>query len=173
MLAGLEKSVLGLFQSPYFPLAPDDIQANVTFTELDSGSVNVGSDYKVYANPHPHPNGALSFMIEMGDKRIAFITDIEHTKGDLVQSVVDMSKNADILIHDSHFTPADLPEHKTWGHSSWEECTAVAKMAGVKQLYLFHFSPNYSDKQVDAMTKEAQADFPHTAAAYQGLEVEL
>ena len=169
----LEKSVLGLFQSPYFPLNPDDIQAEINFKELDTGSVKLSEDVTMFSNPHPHPNGALGYRLEMGAQSVVFITDIEHTKDNLVESVVNLSRDADILIHDSHFSAEELPAHKTWGHSSWETCTAIANEAGVKQLYLFHFSPNYSDDDVNAMVDRARADFANTAAAHQGLSVTL
>ena len=171
--ASLEKLVLGLFQPPYFPLTPEDIEAHVSFTEIDTGSVKIGDNVTVFSNPHPHPNGALGYRLEIGERSVVFITDIEHSKGNLVESVVELSQGADILIHDSHFTPEDLPEHKTWGHSSWEECTALANQAGVKQLYLFHFSPNYSDDDIYAIEKRARKEFANTSAAHQGLTVEL
>ena len=169
----LEKSVLGLFKSPYFPLTPDDIEAKVTFTELDTGSVKIGENITLFSNPHPHPNGALGYRLEMGAQSIVFITDIEHTKDNLVESVLELCQDADILIHDSHFSAEDLPAHASWGHSSWQEGTAVANQSGVKQLYLFHFSPNYSDDDIYAIVEQARADFANTAAAYQGLSVTL
>ena len=169
----LEKSVWGLFQSPYFPLAPDDIEANITFTELNTGVQSITDTYSVASSPHPHPNGALSYRLNLGERSLAFITDIEHTKDHLVPAVVEICKDVDILIHDSHFTPEDLPEHNSWGHSSWQEATAVASRSGAKKLFLFHFSPNYSDEDVYAMEKRARQEFPNTVAAYQGLIEEI
>ena len=169
----LEEAVWGLFQPPYFPLAPDDIQAQLTFTELNTGVQSIADGYTVSSSPHPHPNGALSYRLNMGDCSLAFITDIEHTKDDLVPAVLEICKDVDILIHDSHFTAEDLHNHPSWGHSSWQECTAVASQSGAKKLFLFHFSPDYSDDQVYAMEKLARQEFSNTVAAYQGLTEEL
>jgi ribonuclease Z len=169
----LEKSILGLFQSPYFPLGPEDIEAKLTFTELNTGQTTFGNGYTMASSPHPHPNGALSYRLTLGNRHIVFITDIEHTKDKLSSAAVEISKDADILIHDAHFTVEDLPAHRSWGHSSWEAGTQVAKLAGAQSVYLFHFSPDYSDEDIDAMERAAQADFANTFASHQGLTVEI
>lgn len=167
----LERTIQGLFTSPYFPLEPDDIKAQVTFVELEKGRHEFAHGLVVECAPHPHPNGAMSYRIEADNFAVAYITDIEHTKGKLVKSVIELSRGADALIHDSHFHREDLPLHRSWGHSSWEECTEVALQAKVKKLFLFHFSPNYSDYDVFDMEQRARKVFPDTIAAYQGLTV--
>jgi phosphoribosyl 1,2-cyclic phosphodiesterase len=169
----LDKAVLGLFQSPYFPLYPKDIQAELTFTELKNGHREFGNGIRIDFAPHPHPNGAISFRLDVGGTIITYVTDIEHTKDRLVPSVMELSHDADVLIHDSHFHLEDLPTHRQWGHSSWAECTEIAKLAKVKHLFLFHYSPNYTDHDVLDMEDRAKRVFPNTTAAYQGLAVEL
>jgi ribonuclease Z len=167
----LEKTIQGLFTSPYFPLEPDDIRAHLTFVELEKGRLEFANGLIAECAPHPHPNGAMSYRIEVENFAVAYVTDIEHTKGRLVPSVLGLSKGADALIHDSHFHREDLPLHRSWGHSSWEEGTEVARKAGVKKLFLFHYSPNYSDYDVFDMEQRARKAFPDTTAAYQGLTV--
>ena len=169
----LEKSILGLFQTPYFPFGPDDIQANITFTELNSSETTLGSGFTMASSPHPHPNGALSYRLALGNRTIVFVTDVEHTKDNLSKGVIEISKDADFLIHDAHFTAEDLPEHRSWGHSSWEECIEVAKQAGAQIVYLFHFSPDYSDETIAIMERTAQSEFANTFASRQGLTIEI
>ncbi|UCD37988.1 MAG: MBL fold metallo-hydrolase [Fidelibacterota bacterium] len=169
----LEHTIQGLFSPPFFPLRLTDIQAKITFVELEPGRHEFANGFVVECAPHPHPNGAMSYRVEAGDLAIAYITDIEHTKDRLVPSVLKLSRGVDALIHDSHFHCEDLPSHRSWGHSSWVECTEVALKAGVKKLFLFHFSPNYSDEDVFDMEQRARNVFPDTTAAYQGLTVEF
>jgi len=169
----LQQTINRLFSSPYFPLEPADIKAQLTFVELDAGRHTFANGLVVECAPHPHPNGAMSYRVEVGDFTLAYITDIEHTNGELVPSVIQLSRGADVLIHDSHFHREDLPSHRSWGHSSWEECTQVALQAAVKRLFLFHYSPNYSDYDVFDMENRARKVFPGTRAAYQGLTVEF
>ena len=77
------------------------------------------------------------------------------------------------MIKDAQFTDEELPAHKGWGHSSWQQCVAVAKQANVKQLVLFHHSPGNNDEDIRAIENNAQAIFPNTIAAREGLEIKL
>lgn len=169
----LEQTIYGLFKAPYFPLVSSDIKAKLTFIELDEGQLPFAHDNTVHFAPHPHPNGALTYRFEIGKLVITYVTDIEHTKERLVPSVLELSRNADFLIHDCHFNEDDLPTHRAWGHSSWEECAQVALEAKVKQLFLFHFSPNYSDNDIWDMERLARDKFPKTTAAHQSMTLEI
>ncbi|MFB0516291.1 MAG: MBL fold metallo-hydrolase [Candidatus Neomarinimicrobiota bacterium] len=169
----LENTIQGLFTSPYFPLEPEDLKATISFIDLEPGRHRISDSLTIECARHPHPNGAMSYRAEVDGFVLTYITDIEHTKDQLVPSVLKLSRDADVLIHDSHFHREDLPAHRTWGHSSWEECTAVARQAGVKQLFLFHYSPNYSDHDIFDMEQRARTVFPRTTAAYQGLALEF
>ena len=78
-----------------------------------------------------------------------------------------------MLIKDDQFTDEELPAHKGWGHSSWQQCTAVAKKAQVKKLILYHHNPTNDDDTILKIEKDAQAVFPNTIAAREGLEILL
>ncbi|MCH8023457.1 MAG: MBL fold metallo-hydrolase [Candidatus Marinimicrobia bacterium] len=169
----LSEAVLGLFRAPYFPLHYSELKAHLNFIEISEGETSFGNGFKIKYAPHPHPNGAISYRLEVDGRVITYITDIEHTKDRLVKSVIELSREADVLIHDSQYHADDLPAHRSWGHSSWEECTAVAQKADVKELFLYHFDPNYSDYDVLDMERRAQVVFPHTTAARQGMTFEI
>ena len=169
----LGQAVLGLFRSPYFPLHFSELKARLNFIEISEGETSFGNGFKIKYAPHPHPNGAISYRLEVDGRVITYITDIEHTKDKLVKSVIELSREADVLIHDSQYHADDLRAHRSWGHSSWEECTLVAQKAGVKELFLYHFDPNYSDYDVLDMERRAQAVFPNTTAARQGMTFEI
>ena len=87
--------------------------------------------------------------------------------------MIDIARDADVLIKDAQFTDEQLPAHKGWGHSSWQQCTAVAEKANVKQLVLYHHSPGNNDGAIREIEKDAQAVFPNTIAAREGLEIRL
>jgi len=169
----LESTIFALFQAPYFPLSATDIRAKVTFVELKKGQRDIQDCCSLKYAPHPHPNGALTYRLELDNRVITYVTDIEHTKDKLVQSVIDLGHKADVLIHDCHFNEDDLPKHRTWGHSSWEEAAQVAEEADVDKLFLFHFSPNYSDYDIFDMERLSQRRFPDTFAARQGMMIEI
>lgn len=169
----LKDVIEGLFRSPYFPLSPGDLEARISYVELEPGRHPFGNGHIVECALHPHPDGAMSYRVEAEGVAVVYITDIEHTKDKLVPAVLEISRDANVLIHDSHFNREDLPAHRSWGHSSWEESVGVAQSAGVKHLILFHFSPNYSDDDVFDMEQRARKAFPNSTAAYQGLTIDL
>ena len=66
-----------------------------------------------------------------------------------------------------------MTSHKGWGHSSWKQAVDVAITSDVKQLILFHHSPDYDDDQVRLNEKNAQKKFINTIASYQGLSIDF
>ena len=142
-----------------------------TFPEEDG--LQISDSIRMTAARHVHPNGANSYRLEIGNTVIVYCTDIEHPDGQLSQNAIDIAKDADILIKDAHFTDEELPAHKNWGHSSWQQAVAVAKKANVKQLVLFHHSPTHDDATVFQIEKDAKALFKNTIAAREGLEINL
>ncbi|SVD93569.1 uncharacterized protein METZ01_LOCUS446423, partial [marine metagenome] len=120
-----------------------------------------------------HPNDAFSYKILSNDKIIGYVTDCEHVTGSPNEKLIKFSNNSDLLIHDAHFTPEDLINHKGWGHSSWEQAVIMAQKSNSKQLILFHHNPNYNDNQVELIEQKAKQVFNQTIAAKQGLVIYL
>jgi ribonuclease BN (tRNA processing enzyme) len=87
--------------------------------------------------------------------------------------VIENAQNADVLIHDAQYTDEELPSHKGWGHSSWQQAVAVAKEANVKQLILYHHDPARSDDAMSQLEADAQGQFSNTLAARQGMEIDI
>ena len=148
-------------------------KAKFNLQTFPDDEVQISEFVKLTAMLHGHPNGANTYRLEIGDTVIVYCTDIEHPEKQLNQNVINFSKDADILIKDAQFTDEELPAHKGWGHSSWQQCTAVAKKAQVKQLILYHHSPANDDNTIRTIEKNAQAVFQNTLAAREGLEILL
>ena len=159
-----------LLKSDFWPVDMDMINAQLNFKSWESNTFNI-KNTEICHTIHGHPNGANSYKIKVDNFYIVYATDCEHPKGRLNSNVVNISKDADILIHDSHFSIEDLVKHKGWGHSSWKQATDVAIESKAKKLILFHHSPEYSDDKVREIEKNAQKKFPNTISAYQGLKI--
>tara|TARA_B110000116_G_scaffold52075_1_gene43616 strand:+ start:673 stop:1512 length:840 start_codon:yes stop_codon:yes gene_type:complete len=161
----------------FWPVDKDLYKATIKFIEMPKSTNELQeiilNKTKVLYSLHPHPNGTNSFKVITDNKKIVYITDCEHPEGQLNENVVNISSECDFLIHDSHFTIQDLALYKGWGHSSWKQGVEVAIKAKVKQLCLFHFSPNYNDEKITEIEKNAQEEFTNTIATYQGLILKI
>ena len=161
----------------FWPVDKEMYEAKINFIELSKSSnqlqkLNINTT-NIFYSLHPHPNGTNSYKIESNDKKIVYVTDCEHPEGKLNENVLNIAYECDFLIHDSHFTIEDLNTYKGWGHSSWKQCVDVAITSRVKQLCLFHFSPNYNDEKIKEIEKNAQKKFINTIAVHQGLKLNI
>lgn len=122
-----------------------------------------------------HPSGGVNvFRIERAGKSVVYATDIEGVVGGDTR-LVKFAQGADLMIHDAQYTEEEyggLPR-QGWGHSTPEMAIAVARQAQVRQLALFHHDPLHDDARLGEMSASAQASFPNTVMAYEGLVIRL
>jgi len=89
-----------------------------------------------------------------------------------VKKTIEISKNADLLIHDSSFT-SDLQEWaEVTKHSTAREAGEIARLAGVKRLYLTHISARYS-KDALPLLEDARKVFENAEVAEDLASIEL
>ena len=111
-------------------------------------------------------------LLKQESKTLAYCTDIEHGER-LDEDVIEMARDADLLIHDAQYTRGELPDKKGWGHSSWEQAIEVASRAGVKRLALTHHDPEHDDRFLTEMERDCQREFSECFVAREGQELEL
>ena len=159
-------------RADFFPVPLRGMGADFQFWQPDLSEYTgpLGNHWRFLR--HNHPGGAYSYRFTEGDKTIVYCTDIEHVDG-IDERVVELAKDADLLLHDAQYTPAELKEKMGWGHSSWEQAIEVATRAGVKQLALIHHDPEHNDQFLTAVEKECQREFSNCFMAREGQEIEL
>jgi phosphoribosyl 1,2-cyclic phosphodiesterase len=99
----------------------------------------------------------LGFRICADDQVVAFLSDVEYPDTTPTQAAIELAKNADLLIHDAMFSDFEYQSRRGWGHSPVSAALALAEVAGVKKLALFHHSPDATDAEIDALAEEARA----------------
>ena len=159
-------------QLDFFPVPLDQMGATLNFWQPQTINYTTSDGVKIVASRHSHPGFAYGYRIEDGGKTLVYCTDVEHIDG-IDPNVVALSKNADLLIHDAHYTPEELKTRKGWGHSSWEQAIEVAKRAGVKKLALFHHAPEHTDEFLLHLEIKCKKRFPDAFLAREGLEIKL
>ncbi|NOZ70071.1 MAG: MBL fold metallo-hydrolase [Deferribacteres bacterium] len=88
--------------------------------------------FNVRAAKTVHSQDSIAYRFEYGGRAIVFTGDADYDKG-----IVDLSRDADLLIADCSFPDAN----KARGHLSARQCGLVAREAGVKKLLLSHIYP--------------------------------
>ncbi|MBC8179276.1 MAG: MBL fold metallo-hydrolase [Deltaproteobacteria bacterium] len=139
----------------FFPVRFGELKAQISYIDkLCHGPLKI-EDVIIDAIPLHHPQGGLGFRFQEGDKRLIFITDNELTEdapaGRRPEDYVRFCRDADVLIHDSQFTPDEIPNHKGWGHSDYATTLDLALKAHAKRLVLFHHAPFRKDSEVTAI----------------------
>ena len=163
-------------QSQYFPVQLDRMGAQFEFLKVEDASkhfAGVGNvETTVTGQRHNHPGGAYGFRIECGGKVLVICTDVEHGE-EIDPQVVELSRGADLLVHDAEYTAEELLAHRGWGHSSFDQAMQVAEMAGVKHLAMTHHDPDHDDEFLLRMEKLCQGRFPNTQIGREGMEIVL
>jgi phosphoribosyl 1,2-cyclic phosphodiesterase len=157
-------------QEDYFPVHLDTMGAQFEFLTYGDKETLFGAVVTTVAQHHLHAGGSYGIRVEDESVSLVICTDVEHING-IDQNIVNLAKNADLLIHDGQYTSEEYKKFKGWGHSSWEDAVQVAIQANVKKLIITHHDPDHNDDFLDSMEKECQSVFPNSLFAKEGLEV--
>jgi phosphoribosyl 1,2-cyclic phosphodiesterase len=168
---GLEAALDRSLGEPLMPDLRPHFRARLRFEDFRAGAL---------LEPHPglkiltaalnHPGGCTGYRVEWAGRSLAYATDTEHRPGTLDPAVLRLAQGADLLVYDATYTEAEFPEHRGWGHSTWEEAVRLAEAAGVGRLVLFHHAPGHDDEALAAIEADAAARRPGTVAAREGME---
>jgi ribonuclease Z len=135
----------------------------VSFHQLpDRQRVHVitNQEFRILSSPVRHfiPTVGLRIEFLQSGKVAAYSCDTEPCP-----EVIDLAREADILIHDSHGA--------TVGHSSASQAAGIAREAGVRELYLIHYHTWQTDPR--PLVDEASRVFDgpvHLAEDFESIE---
>ncbi len=102
---------------------------------------------------------------------IVYCTDTVYT-----ESAIDISREADLLIHESTYSYKETEMAYERGHSTATMAAQVASKANVNQLILTHLSPRYTPGNATSpndLLNEAKAIFPNTQLARDFLQIDV
>lgn len=164
--------------APVFPLAFEHVPAQLQLGGIAPGQPLELGAARVTAAALNHPGGVLGFRIEHAGCSVVYATDTEHYEGRIDDTLLALCHQADVLIYDAMYTPAEYrgevgPSRRGWGHSTHEAAAELAAAARVGQLVLFHHDPSRDDWGVLELEAETRRWFPNTSAAREGLTLHL
>ena len=159
-------------QTDYFPVQLDSMGAEFQFINMGNKETYYGVTTTAVPQHHQYPGGSYGLRNEDDSQVLVICTDVEHING-IDESIVELARNADLLIHDGQYTDEEYVTHRGWGHSTWRQAVEVAKRANVKKLIITHHDPDHDDDMLDSMERECQKEFPNSAFSKEGMEVEV
>ena len=169
--ATLQRVLRGQMRDPYFG-AESAMRAECQYLQAGADGLKVGP-LVVRSFPLHHPGGAVGYRVETPNGAIVYATDHEHGESTTDESLLRQCLDADVLIYDSQYTPEEYERRRGWGHSTWAEAVRLARNARVGKLILFHHDPEHDDAAISRIERDANAEFPNTIAAREGLSIDL
>ncbi|MES1218884.1 MAG: MBL fold metallo-hydrolase, partial [Bacteroidota bacterium] len=156
----------------YFPVDLNAMGAEFIFLNLNDDETLFGAHAICRPQYNKYIGGSYAIRLEDEGAVLVFCTDIEHIDG-IDQNIVELARNADLLIHDGQYTTEEYKQYKGWGHSTWRQAIEVALQANVKKLIITHHDPDHDDEFLDKIEKECQEIFPNCVLAKEGMEVKV
>ncbi len=179
MMMGIERKCKNLkeifslqLQADYFPVQLDALGAQFQFFNMGNKETFYGVTATASPQHHSFPGGSYGLRIEDDSQVLVICTDVEHING-ADETIVELARNADLLIHDGQYTDEEYITHRGWGHSTWRQAVEVAKRANVKKLIITHHDPDHDDDMLDSMERECQKEFPNSVFAKEGMDVQV
>jgi len=175
----------------FFPISIDNFKAKINYFAISEKQNYFFEELKLQTISMHHSKGTLGFKVFEGDRNFVYMTDNElyynppekyptlNSIAKLNSDLIEFASNTDLLIHDSTFDIRDYPKRIGWGHSNNISTVMFAHLAGIKNLYLFHYDPIYKDEDIDIIEKESNEEIKKMnssvicKASYEGLALEI
>lgn len=194
----LRATINGAVSDPLLPMGLDSLAARLDFFELgDNAQIELAPGVLVRTARANHPYHALAYRIEspagvvvyvpdtgpfhtvlFGDERVVWdgmpttCPERLHTLARMREAMVALAAQADWLIYDAQFTPAEYTRFPHWGHSTADQAMEIAEEARVRELILFHHDPHRTDEELAQIERDQQARARpglHVRAAFEGM----
>lgn len=108
----------------------------------------------------------------MGQKRkgrkFSFVTDTLY-KPTIAENV----KNSDLLICEGMFEDELIDQAKEKKHMTASQAATIARDANVKRMCMIHYSPRYTDKELEKLLHEARQVWPKTELSRDRMHIEI
>lgn len=166
LVQGGGKNFLQKFINSPFTVPIKQLPFKVDIIEVDKNLPSL--PFKASFLSLKHSIEVLGIRLEINNKIITYCTDTGEC-----QNVVNLAKDADILITECSMAPNVDKDANV--HLNPQMAARLAKRSDAKNLYLMHFDAStYTNKEMRIEAElNAKETFDNTFAAFDGLEVEF
>jgi len=146
--AEIKTLLKGIIAPPYFPVDITKSAATIKFKGLSIRPISIG-EIKIEAFKCNHPGNSYAFKFSFPNGKTLVYTSDNEPSNIRFKQLLKWIKGADVLIHDSQYSPQQYKKKKGWGHSPYHYPISLAAAAHVKKLFLFHYDPETTDATLD------------------------
>lgn len=154
------KELLGIqMNSLFFPVRQNELLADIKYYDVKEGDELSFLDFSVLSKFVNHPVITLGYCLKFKSGKICFTGDHEpyenffhnedtqiiKIKEIMTQKLLKFIEGSDFLIMEAQFNEDDYGRKAGWGHCSYYKAIEIAYKAGVKNLIITHYDPNYTD----------------------------
>jgi phosphoribosyl 1,2-cyclic phosphodiesterase len=163
-----------MMSPPFFPIGPHQLRGDWHFGLVQDGTFEA-EGFTVVAKEVPHKGGrTMGFRVSDGHSSVAYVPDHCPTAlgegpegiGTYHEAALELTRDVDVLIHDSHLRAEEVAEEGFFGHAAAEYAVRLGTVAGAHRVALFHHRPERSDTEVDrTVCRFAESPVPVVGAA--------
>ena len=108
----------------------------------------------------------------LGEKRsgrkFSFVTDTLYKPG-----IADEVRGSDLLVCEGMFENELIDQAKEKKHMTAGQAAKIAKDAGVRRMCMIHYSPRYTDRELEKLLEEAKEVWPDSELSRDRMHIEI
>ena len=182
----IESLFRGQLDSDYFPVQIEDMKSRLEFRHLSERTIET-KGARITWEFAQHTGATVGYKIELPHARIAWVPDNEFllgytgpptlTRDDprvaAFEKMIAFLSDADLVLHEAQYTPAEYPDRVGWGHSSVTNAVLLMKLAGVPRWIVTHHDPMHDDDFLETklnLTRQIMEEIGGSTAVVHGYD---
>jgi phosphoribosyl 1,2-cyclic phosphodiesterase len=164
-----------LISPPLFPVTAEQFPGRFEYVGFRAGEeLRVdNSGLRIRTCKLNHPGGGTGYRLDFSGRSLCYITDTEHTEGQLDENILELIQGSDLMVYDTCFTEKEFRTRNGWGHSTWQEGVRLCEAAGVGRLVGFHHELRRREDELNELDVSLGNARPGSFYAREGMTVEL
>lgn len=171
---GIHGELTSLMTSPLFPIPLSFIAGIKDYGDFTAGeTLKPHHGITLHTAPLKHPFGATGYRLTYKKRALCYVSNTAHVPNQPDQAVIELIRDADLVIYDSYYFDEEYPSDGDIGHSTWQEGARLCAAAGAKRLVAFQHHPAHDDASLKRAQGALDAALPGSVIAYEGLTIGL
>ena len=157
MLEGILEGQMNPHFSPLYTLK--NLGASIEILAVPAQASFTVDSVSVRGLPNPHgTTTSLAYRFEEDGRALVYATDAGYPPSGPTPAMLDLYRDADVLIHDCTYTPEDRAKRLSRGFSSFVDAADAAARSHARHLVMFHYDQDYADDMVDQLTVRCRGE---------------